>query len=203
MANIKDKHTPSVPRQFRLDLSQIEEFISLPSHTPFSKTLRTDLLSPTDRRLRVNSRSLATTWVLVHDLYIPVPQELREGTHVNICMELAPENGNHAHAWLKHSDSELLKRDDPALRLAIRYQVDSHDVNAADITNWLYFRRQEMVETDARHITLKRIFKLNSLVDFLDGDSTAEIARRPRRYVRLWTTTSGKRKWDGWYTSDT
>jgi len=90
---------------------------------------------------------------------------------------LLPKNENHAHAWLEHS--ELLERDDPALRLAIRYQVDSQD--GTNTANWLHFRRWEMAETEAKHVILKRIFKVNSLVDFLDGHSAAETARRPRR----------------------
>ncbi len=51
--NIKDERAPSVPFPFRLDLSQIKELMLLPDHTPFSKTLRTDLLSPTGRRAKV------------------------------------------------------------------------------------------------------------------------------------------------------
>ena len=140
---------------------------------------------------KVSLNNLDTTYVRLRDLYIPVPQELWKGTYVNICMELAPENQNHVHVYLKHS--ELLEPDDPALRLAIRYQV-----NTADTTNWLYFQIQEGVKTEARHVTLRRIFKVNSLVDFLDGDSAAETARRPRRFIRSWTD----RKWDRWYTSD-
>jgi len=101
-----------------------------------SEALRADLLSPAGRRIKVNTYGLDTTYARVRDLYIAVPQELLTGTYVNICMELAPENENHAHAWLKHS--ELLKRDDPALRLAIRYQVDSQGVNAAYTANWLH-----------------------------------------------------------------
>jgi hypothetical protein len=115
-------------------------------------------------------------------------------------MELAPENENHAHPWLEHS--ELLERDDPALRLAIRYQVDSQDANAADTANWLYFRKREMAGAEAKHVVLKRIFKVNSLIDFLDGHSAAETARRPRRYVQSWTEKK-HRKRDCWYTSDT
>jgi hypothetical protein len=198
--NIKDKHAPSVPFPFQLDLNQIEEFKSLPSQTQYTKTLRADLLSPAGRRLKVHSNNSGNLWVQVRDLYITLPPKLREETHVAICMELAAENKNHAHAWFEHS--ELLERDDPALRLAIWYQIDSHDANATNTTNWLHFRGREMAETEARQVTLKRIFKVNSLVDFLDGDSAAEIARRPRRYVLSWTGKT-RRIRDCWYTSDT
>src|SRR5262249_257568 len=138
-------------------------------------------------------------WVAFRNLYIAVPRELLEGTYVNICMELAPKNENHTHAWLEHS--ELLERDDPALRLAIRYQVDSQDANAAYTTNWLHFRMRKFPEN--RHSLLKRIFRVNALVDFLDGDSLAETTLRPRRYVLWKKATSGKTEWDCWYTSDT
>ena len=196
--NMKDECTPLVPIPSWLDLSQIREFMPLPDPISSSEAMRIDLLSPTGRSFRINRSNGITPYAKLRSLLFALPKELEE-THVIIFIELAPDNENHAHAYLK--SSELLERDGPALRLAIRYQVDSQDVNATRTTDWLYF--QSSGWTENRQNILRRIYKVNALVDFLDGHSSTTTANQPRRWLRSQKRTiSGDSTWTEWYTSE-
>jgi hypothetical protein len=196
-SNIKDDDAFLMQHPFQLALSHIEELSDQSSvQHPWTGPLRTSLLSEAGRRFQVYDEGRQTSWIKVRGLYVGLPENLVSEKFLTLRAHLAPQNEIHPSAWIKHS--ELLEPDDPAHRLAISYRLDSDEPGAEDAPNWLHFPGKELAKrSESRDRTLRRIFKANGVVDFLCGDSHAEIACRSRRYVL------GQGGRDCWYTSST
>jgi hypothetical protein len=104
-------------------------------------------------------------------LAIKVPDGLEK---IMIRAELAPDGEVHQHRFI----SKWLPEGEPALRLALYGEGIKSDGSHCSV--WL----SDAILRQNPHVTASRIFKVNSIVDWLEDISDAEILLRPHRWLR-------------------
>lgn len=99
--------------------------------------------------------------------------------------ELTPEGTANQDCALPHYDGCIPS--DPCVRLGLQYRLlDGHNGKGP----WEVWRSAQVTRQTPDE--LERVFKLNALVEILEGASTADLAGVPRRSVRRWTYNMSK-----------
>ena len=98
---------------------------------------------------------------------------------ITIRPELAPQGQAHPNRFIRKWLPEL----EPASRLAIRGWGEKED--GSDFNNWIY----DTVGQKDHLVTAMRIFKANTIVDWLEG-TIGSVSLRPRRYATRSEKTS-------------
>jgi hypothetical protein len=98
---------------------------------------------------------------------------------ITIRPELAPQGQAHPNRFIRKWLPEL----EPASRLAIKGWGEKED--GSDFNDWIY----DTVGQEDHLVTAMRIFKANTIVDWLEG-SLGSVSLRPRRYATKSEKTS-------------
>jgi hypothetical protein len=134
--------------------------------------------------------AVGTHYVKVHNLFVPIPVD----SHGSIAIKAALAHPGKTPEYPLLDDTHPgLDPDDPARRLALHYTaINENDVV---VSGWA------TVKT-----IWQAIYKVNTIVDWLDGRPVEEIAKSPRRHIRLMGTQLPEelqpfQGWSGMYTS--
>ncbi|KAL1861461.1 hypothetical protein Daus18300_008855 [Diaporthe australafricana] len=114
---------------------------------------------------------------LSHIDHFPVPLDSTSDNQqvFRVKADLAKPGTIHTHRIL--GDSDLYEQSDPALRLAIQYCQGGKDGGQESSWQWA-----------SKKPSLKGLFRINTLVDVLDGIPTDSTSARPRRWWRAYHT---------------
>jgi len=104
----------------------------------------------------------------IRGLAIKLAEGLR---NLIVRIELAPDGEAHPHRFIR----KWLPPLESASRLAIRGKGIKSD--GSDFDDWLY----DTINENSSKGTAQRIFKANSIVDWLEGDTEEQISLKPRR----------------------